>query len=127
VGLIVVGALNACTGLLALLSIAMRGALIDSVRVFESEAERAGYMTSQVAAIAASLLGILLAPLLIAGAVRMMNGRSYGLAKAAAILAIVPCTSPCCLAGIPVGIWALVTLGKPEVKAVFAGLPPTAP
>jgi hypothetical protein len=37
----------------------------------------------------------------------------------AAILALVPCTSPCCLAGIPAGIWALVVLAKPEVKAGF--------
>jgi hypothetical protein len=31
----------------------------------------------------------------------------------------VPCISPCCLVGLPIGIWALVVLNKPEVKSSF--------
>ena len=37
----------------------------------------------------------------------------------ATIIAMVPCISPCCLVGLPIGIWALVVLMKPEVKAAF--------
>jgi len=37
----------------------------------------------------------------------------------ASILAMVPCISPCCLLGIPIGIWALVVLMKPEVQQAF--------
>ena len=37
----------------------------------------------------------------------------------ASILAVVPCVSPCCLVGLPIGIWALVVLSKPEVKSQF--------
>ena len=37
----------------------------------------------------------------------------------ASILAMIPCLSPCCLIGLPIGIWALVILMKPEVKAAF--------
>lgn len=38
---------------------------------------------------------------------------------AVSILSMVPCVSPCCLLGLPVGIWALVVLNTPEVKQAF--------
>lgn len=41
--------------------------------------------------------------------------------RPAAILAMIPCVSPCCLLGLPLGIWALIVLLKPEVKAAFQG------
>ncbi|MBM7118437.1 hypothetical protein [Archangium primigenium] len=53
------------------------------------------------------------------GALQMKNLRNYGLSMAAAIIAIVPCFGPCCCIGIPAGIWALVVINKPEVKAAF--------
>ena len=53
------------------------------------------------------------------GALRMKDLRDYGLAMAASIIAIIPCLGPCCCIGIPVGIWSLVVLNKPEVKAAF--------
>jgi len=68
-----------------------------------------------------AFLSLVLAPLVIYGAVQMMGGRKYGLSKAAAIVSILPLTSCCFLVGIPIGIWALVVLGKPDVKAFFKG------
>lgn len=53
------------------------------------------------------------------GALKMKNLESYGLAMAAAIIACIPCCGSCCCIGIPVGIWSLVVLRKPEVKAAF--------
>ena len=35
-----------------------------------------------------------------------------------AAIRMLPCTC-CCIAGLPVGIWALVILLKPEVKSAF--------
>ena len=32
---------------------------------------------------------------------------------------MVPCISPCCLLGLPFGIWALSVLNKPHVQAAF--------
>jgi hypothetical protein len=49
----------------------------------------------------------------------MKKLESYGLAMAASIIAMIPCVSPCCLLGLPIGIWALVVLMKPEVKSAF--------
>ena len=37
----------------------------------------------------------------------------------ATILAMIPCISPCCLLGLPVGIWSLVVLLDENVKASF--------
>jgi uncharacterized BrkB/YihY/UPF0761 family membrane protein len=53
------------------------------------------------------------------GAIQMRNLRKFGTARAAAIVAAIPFIGPCCLLGIPFGIWALVALGKPGVKELF--------
>jgi hypothetical protein len=53
------------------------------------------------------------------GALRMMKLSSYGLAITAAIIAMIPCVSPCCCLGLPFGIWALVVLSRADVKAAF--------
>lgn len=53
------------------------------------------------------------------GAVRMMRLRSRGLALTASILSVIPCFSICCLITMPIGIWGLVVLCKPEVKSQF--------
>jgi hypothetical protein len=56
----------------------------------------------------------------IIGGFKMKNLQSYGLSMAAAIIVALPCTNYwCCLIGLPIGIWALVVLMKPEVKAAF--------
>jgi hypothetical protein len=52
------------------------------------------------------------------GGFKMMKLQNYNLAMAAAVLALIPC-SVCCLIGLPAGIWALIILMKPEVKAAF--------
>jgi len=55
------------------------------------------------------------------GAIRMLSLRSYQLAFAASVLAMLPCvtSSCCCVLGLPFGIWALVVLNRPEVKSHF--------
>ena len=58
--------------------------------------------------------------LIIVGSIKMMSLSSTGWSRTAAILAMIPMVSGCCILGIPFGIWALVVLGKPEVKRAFA-------
>ena len=54
------------------------------------------------------------------GSIKMRRLEGYGLAMTAAILSIIPCTSPCCfLIGTPIGVWALVLLLDPAVKQAF--------
>jgi hypothetical protein len=65
------------------------------------------------------LLGLMLLSgvplgLLVTGAVCMLRLRSYALAVTAAFLAVLP-WSPAWVLGLPMGIWALVVLRRPEV------------
>jgi hypothetical protein len=66
-----------------------------------------------------NIIAMAIGGLIVFGSMKMKNLQSYGLAMTAAIIAMVPCISPCCLLGLPAGIWALVVLMKPEVKAAF--------
>jgi len=76
-------------------------------------------MFSGTAGIVGGIMGIAVSFLILYGAMKMKKLESHGWAIAASILALAPCISPCCFVGLPVGIWALVVLAKPEVKAAF--------
>jgi len=54
------------------------------------------------------------------GAWCMRRGVRYRVAVSAAILSCIPMLSACMWMGIPLGIWALVILRRPDVKAAFA-------
>lgn len=120
IGLIVVAVLNAAfaflmlgSGLLRLLNV------IDTGPAPMSGAERSGYLLGTFAGYAIAFICLVTAPVIVLGAFKMMNGKSYGLARAASVLAILPLTSCCFLAGIPIGIWSLILLSKPDVKSLF--------
>jgi phage FluMu protein Com len=66
-----------------------------------------------------AMVGLIFGIVVVMGAVKMKNLESYGFAMAAAVMAMVPCLSPCCLLGLPFGIWALVVLSDAGVKAAF--------
>ncbi len=66
-----------------------------------------------------NLIPLTIAFVVIFGALRMKNLRSYSLALASAILGMIPCFSPCCLVGLPIGVWAIVVLMDPTVKQSF--------
>jgi len=66
-----------------------------------------------------SIIGILMSALILLGGIKMKNLENHGLAMTASIVAMIPCISPCCLIGLPIGIWAVVVLSKPEVKNAF--------
>jgi hypothetical protein len=64
------------------------------------------------------LLALPASILLILGGIKMRQLRSYSLAYLAAIVALLP-LGPQWLISLPMGIWALAVLGRPEVKAAF--------
>ena len=76
-------------------------------------------MFQGTAAIVAAIIGSVIGIVVILGATKMKNLQAYGLALASSILAMIPCISPCCLLGLPIGIWAVVVLSNPEVKQAF--------
>jgi hypothetical protein len=106
VGLLATGLLN-CT-LIALPLLA---------QVFKSVGT-AGYRGMSGQEVLVFFAGAVQGPPFILGGLCLFGLRSYGLALAASILALLP-LSPCCALGLPVGLWALNTLLDPEVKAAF--------
>lgn len=53
------------------------------------------------------------------GAKQMYNLKSWGVSMAASVMFMIPCISPCCCLGIPVGIWSLIVLYKDHVQDAF--------
>ena len=68
---------------------------------------------------ASSVVGIAVAAFIIFAALKMRELKQWELCLAASIVAMIPCISPCCILGLPIGIWAIVVLLRPEVKEAF--------
>lgn len=69
--------------------------------------------------LAGGVIGVIVAAFIIRGALNMKNLKNHGSAMLAAILSVIPGLSCCCIVSIPLGIWALVVLNKPEVRSAF--------
>jgi hypothetical protein len=65
------------------------------------------------------IIGAAVGVVVLMGALKMQKLQSYQFVFTASILAMLPCISPCCILGLPCGIWALVVLNSPEVKSQF--------
>ncbi len=66
-----------------------------------------------------ALLGLGIGGLLIFGGLQMRNLKSYGIAMAACIIGMIPCTGCVCCLTLPLSIWTLTILTRPEIKASF--------
>jgi len=84
------------------------------------EMERVQALLGGGLGIVLGLFSLAVGVLIFVGALRMKNLTSYGLAMAAAVVAMIPCLSPCCCLGLPAGIWAIIALVDQNVKASFA-------
>ena len=67
-----------------------------------------------------SILLITASAFSIYGALQMMNARKHGFAMTSAIITILTGFLGT-LIGIPIGIWSLIVLLKPEIKSAFDG------
>lgn len=65
------------------------------------------------------LLMIGISAVVVFGAFNMANLRRYEMATAAAVLALIPCISPCCCVSMPFGIWAIVLLMDDSIRDAF--------
>lgn len=70
-------------------------------------------------AIGSNLIGLLISAFIIFAATKLRRLESFPLVVTGTILAMVPCLSPCCCLGLPIGIWVLTVIMKPDVKAAF--------
>jgi len=80
-------------------------------------AQRSGYL---IGTVLGAIFLVVYNLIIIMGAINMLKLKKQGAAKMGAILAVIPLCSPCIVLGIPFGIWALVTMNRPDVKAMFA-------
>lgn len=83
------------------------------------ELERMVVMMSGVVGVVVFIVATILWVIVLYGAMKMKKLEKYGLGIAASIIAMIPCLCPCCIFGLPFGIWALVILNKPDVKQHF--------
>lgn len=118
IGLIFTGAIGI---LLAIANLVMGGAMMEWAQSMapEGQAPPAGMMEANSAiSIAFTALNVLASAFILFGGMKMMKLESRTMVLAASIVAMIPCFA-CCLIGIPVGIWSLIVLSKPEVKSAF--------
>lgn len=115
-GLVVVAVLGAIA---QIVSLVMHFAFPSFMAHSRMPQEAWANMLSGTVGVVSAIIALLLSGLIFVGAAKMKRLENYGLAIAASIIAMVPCLSPCCLLGLPIGIWAVVVLSKPEVKSAF--------
>lgn len=117
IGLIVVAGIGICLQILGIFA-KLLGMGFAAAAAQEQNMPMASLFMGPIG-IALGFLGILVGVLIIVGALKMKKLESYGLAMTVSILAMIPCISPCCVIGLPIGIWALVVLMDPNVKGAF--------
>ena len=121
IGLIVAAALGALAQIAGMLMNILGVGINAANRGMHGQPEIPAWvnMMSGGLGIVFNIIGLIMAVVVFLGALKMKKLENYGFALTATIIAMVPCVSPCCWVGLPVGIWALVILQKPEVKAAF--------
>jgi hypothetical protein len=68
--------------------------------------------------IISNVVSLLIGGFLLYGAIKMKNLQNHTLSMIVCVIAMVPCSTCCCI-GIPIGIWGLVMINKPEIKAFY--------
>jgi predicted cobalt transporter CbtA len=81
--------------------------------------ERLGYYLGAVVVFGIGFLSIAAAPFIVYGALQMLNGRKYIMARYAALATLLPLSSCLFIVGFPIGAWAMTVLARPDVKASF--------
>jgi len=117
IGLLITGIIGGIFSLASFFSISIGTGL--STLWWEGFPDRYEDLWEGAFGIAGSLVAVGVAVFIIYAALKMRELSQWGLALAASVLAMIPCISPCCLIGLPVGIWSLIVLTKPEIKAAF--------
>lgn len=118
IGLIVSGSLYLVAGVFRILSGVFSASFAGLMGNNDPQMQKI-MAVSGVVNWALAVLVLVLGGLVIWGGIKMKQLENYGLCMTAAIISVLPCSFPCCLIGMPFGIWALVILSKPEVKAQF--------
>ena len=118
VGIMVVGILGILSGLYSALDVIF-GFSASMMEVFDLPSDARQMMAvGSVYGLLSVAINVAGSAFLIWAALQMLKLRGHTLAVVASAIAMIPCWGCCCL-GVPVGIWTLVVLLNPEVKAAF--------
>jgi predicted Zn finger-like uncharacterized protein len=117
IGLMVVGSLGVLFMVLAIV-FRLLGVTLVAAAAVQNQQNDPTETIRGVLFIGVDIILLLLQISIITGANKMRQLQSFSLARSAAIASMLPC-SPCCLLGIPFGIWALVVIYRPEVRDSF--------
>ena len=119
----ILGTVDVLWGLLMLIVNGLRmSGVIDNYQTHDvSDAQEIGQHIGEIVAVVISVAALPVGGLSAFAGYRIRRAEAYPVALAAAILNMVPCyqTTCCGLVGLPLGIWALVTLMNVDVKATF--------
>jgi hypothetical protein len=119
VGLLVTGIVGGFFALITMVGTGVGSLFELGSRWLEDLPEWYEEMFQGAFAFGGALVELLVAAFIIYAALKMKDLQQWGLAVAASILAMLPCVSPCCIIGLPIGIWCLVVLMRPGVKDAF--------
>lgn len=117
IGLLITGIIGAVFSLASFFSISLGTGL--STLWWEGIPDRYEELWEGALGIGGSLIAVCVAAFIIYAALKMRELSQWGLAVAASVLAMIPCISPCCIIGLPIGIWSLIVLTKPDIRATF--------
>jgi hypothetical protein len=78
-----------------------------------------GFIIGTYVGLFVDVIAMVLQVVVFMGAMNMLKLRKRSMAMAACVISVIPCISACCILGIPFGIWGLVALNDPVVKAAF--------
>jgi hypothetical protein len=122
VGLLITGILGAITSVGTLISLIIGAGLtsrwLNELPDWEFNEEILD-LYEGVFGIGSAFVGLILSAFIIFASIKMKDLQQWNLCMAASIVAMIPCISPCCIVGLPIGIWCLVVLNRPEVRSAF--------
>jgi hypothetical protein len=102
--------------MLALILLSIPGQIVRMRAIDTTTHEGQGELTGSIVAL---VIWIVMTAAILWGAIAMLRLSSYRDAFVAAVLSLIPVCSPCFVLGIPFGIWAIIILMRPEVRAKF--------
>ena len=124
IGLIITAILNILFGLYFLFSayVVLNTNLV--YQNFRNDQEKLFFNIGLYGIIGLGILSLLVAPVIIFGALKLRRGENAGFAKASPILAMIPITSFMFPLGILFGIWALAAMRKTKVEPARSEVEP---
>jgi hypothetical protein len=102
--------------MLALILLSMPGQVLRMRAIDTTTPEGQGELVGSIVAL---VVWIVFTIAILWGSVAMLRLNRYRDAVVGAVLSMIPVCSPCFVLGIPFGIWAIIVLLRPEVRARF--------